>query len=336
MEKRIYKAAVIGIGKVGKTRIRVLEEHPKTEVIAISDLTSDIINDYPDYDFSVDYKDIILRSDIDIVFVATTNKISPDIVCMALDHGKHVFCEKPPGRSVADIQKIRAAEAKNPGQKLQFGFNHRYHYSVLEAKNMVDSGVFGKILWARGVYGKMGGDGFEQQWRSSPDEAGGGILLDQGIHMLDLFRHFIGDFNKIQSIVDTMYWDIPLEDNAFALLETKSKQVAMIHSSATQWHHKFNLEICLEEGYINLTGILSSTRSYGDETLVYARKDLAGITGKPGNPQENKIYFDDDHSWDLEVKEFIKCVENDTIVEWGNSLDALRVMEMVFGIYDAS
>ena len=330
------KIAIVGVGKVGRTRIGVLEEQDDAQIIAISDVNEAAKADFPHYVFSSDYRDIVVRDDIDTVFVATTNKYAPEVVCMALDAGKHVFCEKPPGRSVKDIQNIIEAEKRNPNVKLQFGFNHRFHYGVLDAKNIIDSGVLGKILWARGVYGKMGGDGFADMWRSEPEEAGGGILLDQGIHMLDLFRHFMGDFEDIQSIVQTMHWDIPLEDNAFALLKTKENQVAMLHSSATQWRHKFSLEMCFEEGYLNLTGILSSTRSYGDETLVYARKDMKGITGKPGNPQENKIYFDDDHSWALEVASFCKAVINDEPVKWGNSEDALRAMQLVFDIYGAS
>ncbi|TNE67288.1 MAG: Gfo/Idh/MocA family oxidoreductase [Alphaproteobacteria bacterium] len=327
------KAAIIGMGKVGHTRARVIAERDDVVLVAAADVNTSAAAAYPGIRFETDFRGIVTDPEIDVVFVATTNKVAPDVVCLALQHGKHVFCEKPPGRSVADIERICAAEAANPGCKLQFGFNHRYHYAVLEAKSMVDSGVFGKILWARGVYGKMGGTDFENIWRSNPEEAGGGILLDQGIHMLDLFTHFMGDFSDIQSIVQTMHWDIPLEDNAFALLKTPANQVAMLHSSATQWRHKFNLELCLEEGYITLTGILSSTRSYGDETLVFARKDLDGRTGKPGNPQEEQMFFDKDHSWELEVAAFMDAVTKDQPVKWGNSADALRAMKLVFGIY---
>lgn len=211
---RKYNVAVIGLGKVGQTRIRVINEHKDLKLIAVSDIREELRAEYPDLSFSSDHKDIVENVDVDMVFVATTNKYSTQIVCDALAAGKHVFCEKPPGRCVEDVEAIRSVEKKCFGQKLQFGFNHRYHYGALEAKNIIDSGVLGKVLWARGVYGKMGGADFEGQWRSDPDVAGGGILLDQGIHMLDLFRHLMGDFEEIQSTVQTMYWDIPMEDNA--------------------------------------------------------------------------------------------------------------------------
>lgn len=327
------RVAIVGMGKVGHIRYGVIDGHDKLNVVALSDVDESIRDEFPDCDFDVDYENVVTRPDIDVVFVATTNRHAPGVVCKALESGKHVFCEKPPGRSVEDMALIMQTEARNPGLKLQFGFNHRYHYGVMEAKNMVDSGVFGKILWARGVYGKMGGEDFENTWRSDPEQAGGGILLDQGIHMLDLFCHFMGDFDEVKSMVQTMHWNIPLEDNAFAILKTPDNKIAMLHSSATQWKHKFNLELCLEDGYINLTGILSSTRSYGDETLVYARKDLAGKNQSPGNPQEEMIYFDRDHSWALEVDNFIKAVREDKPVKWGNSSDAMRAMCLVDEIY---
>lgn len=329
------RAAIIGMGKVGRTRARVIEAREDIVLTATSDINMNVAADFPDIRFDADYRTIVADPDIDVIFVATTNRATPDIVCAALEAGKHVFCEKPPGRTVEDIERIVRAEEANPGLKLQFGFNHRYHYAVIEAKNMVDSGVYGKVLWARGVYGKMGGADFEQIWRNNPEEAGGGILLDQGIHMLDLFRFFMGDFTEIQSFVQTMHWNISLEDNAFALLRTPDQQVAMMHSSATQWRHKFCLELCLEEGYINLDGILSSTRSYGDETLVHARKNMSANTGLCPAPQEEKIFFDQDHSWEIEVAAFMDAIKDDRPVTSGSSQDALRAMQLVYGIYNA-
>ncbi len=324
------------MGKVGKTRARVLTARDDVVFVAAADIDPSKCADFPDIRVETDHHALVSAPDIDVVFVATTNKFAPDIVCAALEHGKHVFCEKPPGRTIADIERIMAAERANPHLKLQFGFNHRFHYAVMEARNMVDSGIYGKVLWARGVYGKMGGADFEQIWRNDPEEAGGGILLDQGIHMLDLFCYFLGgDFNDIQSFVQTMHWKISLEDNAFALLRTPTQQVAMLHSSATQWRHKFSLELCLEDGYINLEGILSSTRSYGEEILVHARKNMTANTGLCPAPQEEKIFFDDDHSWELEVAAFLEAVKTDTPVSSGTSDDALRAMRLVFGIYAA-
>jgi predicted dehydrogenase len=288
---------------------------------------------FPGLRFSTDFEDLV-RGDLDVIFACAYNSIAPQVVVDGLNSGKHVFCEKPPGRTLRDVERIAAAESANPGLKLKFGFNHRYHYAVREAKSMIDGGRFGDILWMRGVYGKCGGLEFEEGWRNDAQVAGGGILLDQGIHMLDLFRFLSGDeFTTVKSVVTTSFWDIPVEDNAFAILQTGRGQVAMLHSSATQWKHRFLLEICLEGGYINITGLLTSTRSYGDESITFARRQFEDEASAFGRPREETVYFDRDDSWALEVADFATAIRQDEPVNSGNSQDALGVMQLIDEIY---
>lgn len=311
----------------------ILNKHPDFELCSICDVNKPEIPGTENIPFFHKYQEL-LNTDIDAVFVATPNMYSPDIVISALDKNKHVFCEKPPGRTVADIKKIIAAEKRHKNQILKFGFNHRYHGAILDAKTAVDSGKYGKIMWMRGIYGKSGGIGFENQWRSDRKKSGGGILLDQGIHLIDLFRFFCGDFSEIKSFVTRSFWDIDLEDNAFAILRNDKNQVAMIHSSSTQWKHTFLLEIYLEEGYVVIQGILSSTRSYGNgEKLITAIKQFDDESRAVGNPRETVTYYDQDRSWEFEIDEFAGCIKNHTKVVHGDSRDALKVMEMVHGIY---
>ena len=238
-----------------------------------------------------------------------------------------------PGGAWRTSSGSRPPSGPAAGRKLKFGFNHRYHGSVMEAKQIVDSGRYGRVLWLRGVYGKCGGIQFENEWRNDRNIAGGGILLDQGIHMLDLCRFFCGDFDQVKSLVTTSFWKIPFEDNAFAILSNDSGQVAMVHSSATQWKHEFSLEICMEDGYVHLQGILSSTRSYGDERLTFARKQLEDTTRAFGRPREETIIFDTDDSWTLEVADFAEAIRQDRPITSGNSHDALRVMELIETVY---
>jgi predicted dehydrogenase len=257
-------------------------------------------------------------------------------VTSALNHNKHVFCEKPPGRNIDDIQSIIKAEQNNKGLKLKFGFNHRYHGAIIEAKAIIESGRLGKILWMRGIYGKSGGPNFEKTWRNQREIAGGGILLDQGIHMVDLFRMFCGDFHELKSFVTNSYWNTDVEDNAMAILRNNRGQIAMIHSSATQWKHTFSLEISLEEGYLIISGILSSTLSYGQgERLIVATKQPENRGFALGNPREELTYFNQDRSWELEIDDFVNCIKNDRPVTTGSSQDAVKAMEMVYRIYAA-
>ena len=323
---------IVGLGKMGLIRAKEIAAHPDTVLIAGADPDPNTFADFPDIPTSTRYDDVI-DSGADCVFVCTPNHITSSVVVEALDAGKHVFCEKPPGRDVEDIERIIAAEQRNAGLKLKFGFNHRYHTGIQEAERIVGSGRLGKILWLRGIYGKCGGQDFESSWRSIKEQCGGGILLDQGIHMLDLFLLFCGEFVEIKSMVNTAFWDIEVEDNAFALLRDAKGRVAMLHSSSTQWKHRFNLEIFLTNGYLSVNGILSSTRSYGDETITIGRKQFADSFAQ-GKPREEVIYFDTDPSWKLELAEFVTCVKEDKPIWCGTSEDALRAMKLVYAIYD--
>ena len=188
-----------------------------------------------------------------------------------------------------EVKKLK----KSSGKVLKYGFNHRFHYSVMEAKKIINNGTLGKLLWMRGVYGKAGSIDFHDNWRNYKNYSGGGILLDQGIHMLDLFRYFSEDeFDCLSSYLTTSYWDIECEDNAFLTLKSKmSNIIATLHSSATQWKHKFCLEMTFEEGYINLDGILSETRSYAPETLIYGNKNFEDVDICNGQAKRDDYLF---------------------------------------------
>jgi predicted dehydrogenase len=332
------KAVVIGYGYMGQIRRRVIDELEDVELAGICDQFATAEEIGVTCSHYTDYRQAIEEIRPDIVFVCTPNNHSPEICVHALKCGSHVFCEKPPGRNLTDVRRIIEAEETHTGLKVMFGFNHRHHPAILEAKAIVDAGRMGEILWLRGVYGKSGGPGrdFEQSWRNDPAISGGGILLDQGIHMLDLFRFFCGDFPEVQGMLTTNYWDVPVEDNAFVLLRSGRGQMAQLHSSATLWKHTFRLEIGLEEGYLAAQGLLSKTGSYGRETLVIGRKPRRGETAAAGNPREEVVYFDEDLSWDLQVREMIRCIREDTPVIDSSTLDALRVMEIIDSVYRRS
>ncbi len=327
--------AIIGMGKIGKLRAETILKNSNTKLIAAFDVDDTQLNDFPDIIKCNNVDDIFKLVELDAVMICTFNKYAPEYTIKALESNLHVFCEKPPARTSQEVKEVIEVE-NNCSLILKYGFNHRYHHSVVEAKKLIKNEVFGKLLWMRGVYGKAGGNQFSKNWRNNKEESGGGILLDQGIHMLDLMRFFAGDFEEVKSMVKTNYWNVEVEDNAFAIMQTKNNVLASIHSSATQWRHKFLLEMSFENGYINLEGILSGTRSYGDETLSIAKRQFEDDTFAMGKPREEKIFFDTDESWKLELEEFVDCVLNNKKAYNGNSEDALKVMELVESIYNQS
>ena len=273
----------------------------------------------------------LLKENLDILIVCLTNDIAPEVTIAALETGLHVFCEKPPGKNVSDIFRVIDIEQQKPDLKLMYGFNHRYHYSVQDALKLVHSGELGKIINMRGVYGKAKLITFNQPyWRTKREISGGGILLDQGIHMVDLMRLFGGEFEKVHSFISNGHWGYNVEDNAYALMRTDDNIVAMLNSSATQWRHRFHLDINLEKGSIILGGILSGTKSYGAETLTIVRADPENDFG---DPMEQVTRYNKDTSWCAEIDEFIDCIINNKQVVNGTSDDALQTMKLVQKIY---
>ena len=331
MNKKL-KVAIAGYGKMGKIRAACVEAHPDLELVAICEINhKDSTTSIP---VCQDYK-VLMEYSPDIVFACTPNKYLPEIVSYFLNNQVNVFCEKPPGRNRKDVEMMLLAEQKNSAVRLKFGFNHRYHQAVLDAKSIIDQGRLGKILWLRGIYGKAGGNHFENGWRNKREWSGGGVLIDQGIHMVDLFRLFCGEFNEVKSFVNQSYWQMEVEDNVFALLRNKKGQIAMLHSSATQWKHKFLLDIYLEKGYITIAGILSSTRTYGTETLKIARC-VYDEEGYPlPNPDETINYYEDDRSWKMEIDEFVNSITNKVPVQVGTCLEAYKTMLLIEEIYAA-
>ncbi|MBT5419388.1 MAG: Gfo/Idh/MocA family oxidoreductase [Candidatus Cloacimonetes bacterium] len=359
MKNNKLRVGIIGYGVVGKKRRFFIDKNPNLETVAVCDVRfnedGSMINgadfnhtyellenrshDGPlsgktndEVQFYNNYTELLANNALDILFVCVPNYLAPEVTIAGLEKGLHVFCEKPPGRTVEDVRKVIDVEKKHPHLKLKYGFNHRYHGSVKKVKEIIDKKQFGDIINFRGVYGKSSIVPFTGQWRSMKKFSGGGILLDQGIHMLDMFRYFCGDFEEVKSFVSNKYWDYDVEDNVCAILRNKNGTMAMIHSSATQWQHSFSLEITFEEGYLELSGMLSGSKSYGQEQLVIVRRQENSIVG---SLNEEVITYIQDTSWNDEVVEFADLITDDKPVENGSSREALKVMELVYKIYCA-
>ncbi|MFA5181669.1 MAG: Gfo/Idh/MocA family oxidoreductase [Syntrophales bacterium] len=331
-QNRILKVGIAGYGIVGKRRRQFIDLNPDLVTVAVSDISfgqpgmaQDGVKFYPTYHG-------LFNEKLDVLFVSVPNYLAAEATIAGLERGLHVFCEKPPGRTIQDIRDVVTAEKKQPHLKLKYGFNHRYHESVKEAKKVIESGQYGEIVNLRGIYGKSNIIPFDKGWRSERQYAGGGILLDQGIHLLDMICYFAGDFEEVKSFVSNSYWHHDVEDNAYAIMRNRSGCVAMLHSTATQWQHKFRLEITLRDALVELSGILSGTKSYGDERLkIIPKKDSSSV----GSFLETTNSYLDDNSWQCEIDEFADIIIKDKMVLNGNSSDALKVMGLIYKIYCA-
>lgn len=330
--KEVLNVGIAGYGTVGRIRHRVAATHPKLRVVAVCDQTfsSPTVLAESEVRCWSNYHQL-LEEPLDILFVCLPNYLAADVTIAGLERGLHVFCEKPPGRDLSDLERVMACEEGHRQQKLMYGFNHRYHDSVRDALKIIQSGDLGHLIDLRGVYGKSKIIRFESDWRTRRVEAGGGILLDQGIHMVDMMRLFAGDFTEIHSYVSNRFWKHDVEDNAYALMRTSNGVVAMLHSSATQWRHRFNLDLTLSKGAVVLSGILSSTKSYGAETItvVYAGENDGG------DPREQTTRYNEDHSWRNEICDFADAIFNDNPIIYGSSREAMKTLRLVYQIYCA-
>lgn len=323
---------VFGYGYMGKIRCQVLKQHPDVRRITVVD---------PGIDPHAAGLDGVLLpreaaipwEEHDVVFICTPNNVTADLCIEGLRRCGRVFCEKPPGRNWEEFCRIAEVAATIPRRTLVFGFNHRLHPSIQAAQALIGDGGLGEVLYVKGTYGKSGGVNFRSSWRANPEIAGGGILLDQGIHMLDVFGVLLGPLTVVDTVLTAAYWGGPLEDNAFVLLRSERGIPACLHSSSTLWKHTFRLEIGCRDGYLIASGLLSKTGSYGREQLVIGKRQFEHEASAVGNPREEIIYFDRDESWEREVTEFLAAAKAGRPAAHGTLEDARRVMALIRDCY---
>jgi len=321
---------IIGFGKMGAIRYNTLKNLPGCRVLSVCEVDSQ--RKLPEgVQRITKVEDIFKNKDIDAVIVCTPNNLLKEFIIQGLVHGKHVFSEKPPGRNMAELQEIIAAEKKYKPLKLMFGFNHRHHESMIYAKELINTGQYGEILWLRGRYGKSVDEKFFLDWRSQKKIAGGGIFLDQGLHMLDLFLMFCNDFEEVKAYVSNLYWKLDIEDNVFAIFKNKKGQVAQLHSTMTQWRHLFSLEIFMEKGYITINGLKTTSNAYGDEIMTIAQNRTQPPAAQWTN--EEHLTFHTDRSWERELTVFINAIREKQEVSVGNTKDAIKLMQLIEKVY---
>jgi len=322
----MINVGILGYGYMGEIRKQYLDMDPKCTVKSIFH-TEEIEGNFQ---YVNDWRKVIDDDSLDAIFVCLPNYLTREAVVRSLKSGKHVFAEKPPGTSVSEVKEMMEAE-KESGKKLKFGFNHRYHPAIMKTKELIDSGTFGEILWVRGRYGKSVDESFLQSWRARKKYAGGGILMDQGIHMLDLLLYICQGFNDVKAFASNSYWKRDVEDNLFAILRNSRGQLASLHSTMTQWRYLFALEIFLEKGYIVTNGLLSKSMRYGQEVLSYSISSAPRPVAE--HTETTSITFNIDSSWRMELDEFVGAILHDKDIKIGNNADALELMTLLEKIY---
>ena len=329
-----HQVAIIGAGLVGRKRAAALSGLNGSRLVAVADADPEralaLKKDFGG-EIEADWQRVLDRDDVDIVVIAAFNRFSMPIAKAAIQKGMHVLCEKPLGRNVEEAAEIisfknQASAAGNV--VLKTGFNLRFHPAIRRAKELIDAGAVGECLNIRARYGHGGRPGMEQEWRASKELCGGGELLDQGVHVIDLIRWFGGEITEVYSVAETRFWDTEVEDNAMAILKTARDATASIHVSWTNWKNIFSFEIHGKDGYLAVNGLGGS---YGPETLEFGNRNEDG-----GRPDLEVFNFTKlDTSWELEWQEFVAAIEEKR-EPLGNGDDGLKANMVVEAMYKSS
>jgi predicted dehydrogenase len=319
------KIAIIGAGLIGRKRALAL---PKNVILStICDVDEQRGKQFAkDFhcQYESDWKKVINNPHIDAIIISTTNNWLAPIAAAAINQKKHILMEKPGATSVLDFQQIILAQKKNP-VVVMFGYNHRYHPGLLQAKEIVDSKKYGEILFIRARYGHGGRLGYEKEWRFQKNISGGGELMDQGSHLIDLVNYFCGTMETVTGFTETLFWKTDLEDSAFFILKNKKNQIAHLSVSCVEWKNIFSFEIMFKTAKIQVDGL---GRSYGKEKLT-----LYIMKPEMGPPDVEEFTFpDEDVSWMRENEIFFDRIRKRDFSD--NALqEALYVLETIDKIY---
>lgn len=319
------RVAIVGCGRVGAKRAQTLGPHP---LVAVADADGGraraLAADVPGCVFSQDWREVVGRADVDAVVVATTNDLLAPVSLAAIQAGKHVLVEKPAARSASEVEPLIPA-ARVAGVTVKVGFNHRFHPAIQKARLLFDEGAIGPLMYVRARYGHGGRLGYEREWRADPAIAGGGELLDQGVHLIDLARWFAGEFVEARGHVETFFWEMPVEDNGFLWLRSARGAVAWLHASCTEWKNLFSFELFGRQGKLQVEGLGGS---YGVERLTWYR-----MRPEMGPPETTLWeYPGDDPSWGIECAHFFESIARGSPPS-GTLEDALAALALIEQVY---
>jgi predicted dehydrogenase len=317
------RAAIVGCGLIGHKRAEALCNAVITVCCDLNLERARLLAEKYKARATAEWRDAVSSDDVDVVFVATTHDMLACVAEQAVAAGKHALVEKPGARTAAELEPVRLAAART-GALVRIGFNHRYHRAFRKARELLEAGALGEIMFVRARYGHGGRVGYEKEWRANPAISGGGEAIDQGVHLIDMARWFCGEFIHVDGYAGTYYWDMPVDDNSFFLLRTASNQTAFLHASCTEWKNTFSFEIYGKRGKLEVSGLGGS---YGTERLHYYR-----MTPEMGPPETTIFEYPmADDSWQCEWQAFSEDIRMSRSPQPGvqDAQAALRIVERI-------
>ena len=320
------RAAIIGCGLIGEKRARALPSGALGVCCDTDAARAEALAKKYGAAVTTDWRKAVRDGAIDIVIVSTTHDRLAELTAAAAAAGKHVLVEKPAALRAGQLDAAIEAAARTR-VCVRVGFNHRYHRAFRQARALVDAGALGALTHCRARYGHGGRPGYESEWRADPRIAGGGEAIDQGLHLIDLSRWFLGDFSDVGGFTETYFWNMPVEDNMFLLMRTRERRVALLHASWTEWKNLFSFELFGKVGKIEVSGLGGS---YGVERLTYYK-----MLPQLGPPETRIDEFPmSDDSWSVEYSAFLEDIQSQRTPNPGlaDAQAALRIVERLYAM----
>jgi predicted dehydrogenase len=332
MIRRGVSVGVVGCGRIGAKRADALA--PQDALLACFDVDAAAAAELARRHHARACATVeeLLALEPDVVIVAAVHDQLALLAEQALAAGAHVLVEKPAGISTVQIDRL--LEHRRAADRLvKVGFNHRFHPGIARAVEAVHSGVHGELMHFRARYGHGGRPGYDREWRVQPARSGGGELIDQGMHLLDIGNWLAGPLPLHSALLRTQFWDAEVEDNAVLLLgepDSRSDPWAMLHVSWTEWKNLFSLEIYCDTAKLQVDGLV---RSYGPQRLRVYR--MGPELGPP--TLEEFSYPDEDGTWRAEWEHFAEAIiAGDGRPLLGDLRSARDAWEQVEAAYAAS
>ena len=315
------KIGIIGCGLIGNKRAVNIQKNDEILSVCDNNITlAKNLSEKINCNYTNDYEELINDSRIELIIIATPNFLIKEIAIKALKNKKHVLSEKPLGRNSSESKEIFDC-AKENGKIIYTGFNHRFHPSIIKAKQIFESGIIGDIVHIHGHYGHGGRKGMEKEWRMQKKLSGGGELLDQGVHLIDIAILFQGYPKKVYGSLDKLVWNTEVEDSSSFILYHKKNRKSLFSVGWIYWKNKFEISIYGNKGYIAINGLGGS---YGSEKLVLGIRNLEG-----GKPKIKRFYFSKkDVSWKKEWIFLKKLIKNKSHSR--NGLDVNNVVDAIY------
>jgi predicted dehydrogenase len=321
--------AVIGCGLIGRKRVLALGKNPPLlytcdlDAARAADLAKLALGCQP----VTDHRAVLADARVTAVIVSTLNAALAPVTLAAVRAGKHVLVEKPGALNAAQLRTIRDA-ARQTGARVRLGYNHRFHPALQKARELIDAGALGPLMFLRARYGHGGRKGYDREWRDDAKLSGGGERIDQGVHLVDLAGWFLGEFPTVEGHAATYFWDMKVDDNAFLSLRTAAGQTAWLHVSCTEWKNLFSLELYGRDAKIAIDGLGGS---YGVERLAFYK-----MLPEMGPPETTIFeYPRGDESWAMETRAFVDDIRLGREPSPGLT-EGIRTLEIVEEIYRRS